>query len=102
MRILRRLGPVAVAAVLAIALMAPTASLAQDAPIAAGVAVGAFHWGPSPPFYPYYHFGEYGVPVGWPSPWGAGPLWGPYADGCHRETVRTGHHWRHVRVCDQF
>jgi hypothetical protein len=102
MSILKRLGPGALAAVLAVALTAPTGAQAQDGRIAAGVTVGAFHWGPSPPFYPYYHFGKYGVPVGWPSPWGPGPFWGPYEYGCHREAVRTGHHWRHVHVCDQF
>src|SRR5262249_4772482 len=101
MSIVNRLGSVAVAAVLAIGLTAPTGAQAQDGRIAAGVTVGAFRWGPSPPFYPYYHFGEYGVPVGWSGPfWGPGPVPEAYEYGCHIESVRTGHHWRRVRVCD--
>jgi hypothetical protein len=101
MSIVNRLGPVTVAALLAVGLTAPTGAQAQDGRIAAGVAVGAFRWGPSPPFYPYYHFGDYGVPVGWSGPfWGPGPAFGPYEYGCHLESVRTGHHWRRVRVCD--
>ena len=97
MSIVNRRSTVAIAAVLAIGLMTPIGAQAQDGRIAAGVTVGAFHWGPSPPFYPYYHYGYYGVPVGWP-----GPFWGPYEYGCHREAVRTGHHWRHLRVCDRL
>jgi hypothetical protein len=101
MSIVNRMGTVAVAAVLAIGFTAPTGARAQDGRIAAGVTVGAFHWGPSPPFYPYYHFGYYGVPVGWSGPiWSPAPVPAPYAYGCHLESVRTGHHWRHVRVCD--
>jgi hypothetical protein len=95
MSIVKRLGTVAVAAVLAVVLMAPTGAQAWNGRIADGEAVGAFSWGPSPPYYPYYHFGSYGVPVGWHVPFA-----GPGVYGCHREEVWTGHHWRRVRVCD--
>jgi hypothetical protein len=99
MSILKRLGPVAVATVLAIALMAPTGAEARNGRIAAGAVVDApvgwGDWGPSPPYYPYYHYGYYGVPVG-----GPGPLWGPYEASCYRQPVSTGRHWRRVRVCD--
>ena len=99
MSLVKRLGMVAVAAVLAIALMAPTGAQARNGRIAAGAvveeAVGGFSWGPSPPYYPYYHFGNYGVPVGW-----HGLFWVPHDYGCHREEVWTGRHWRRVRVCD--
>ncbi len=84
MSIVKRLGTVAVAAVLAIALMAPTGAQARNGRIAAGVVD-----------YPYYHYGYYGVPV-----WGPGPFWGPYEYGCYRQAVWTGRHWRRVRVCD--
>jgi hypothetical protein len=106
MTIVERLGGVAVAAVLAIALVAPTAQ-ARNGRTAAGVggefadgavigaAVSGGFWGPSPPYYPHYHYGYYGVPV-----WGSGPVWGPYEYGCYRQTVRTGRHWRRVPVCD--
>jgi hypothetical protein len=101
MDIVKRLRTVTVAAVLATGLMGATAVQAHDDRIDAGVAVGAFHWGPSPPYYPYYHYGDYGVPVGWPGPfWEPGPVWGSDDYGCHRETIRTGHHRRHVRVCE--
>jgi hypothetical protein len=101
MSVLKRLNVVAVAAVLAIAMIAPAVAQAQDERIAAGVTVGAFHWGPSPPYYPYYHYGYYGVPVGWPGPfWGPDPVFGPYEYGCHRETVWNGRHRHPVRVCD--
>jgi hypothetical protein len=96
MSIVKRLGTVAVAAVLAIALMAPTGAQARNGRIAAGgEAVGGVFWGPSPPYYPYYHFGYYGVPV-----WGPGPFWGPYEYGCYRQAVSTDRHGRRVRVCD--
>ena len=99
MSIVKRLGTVAVAAVLAIALMAPTGAQARNGRIAAvGVvdeAVSGGFWGPSPPYYPYYHYGYYGVPV-----WGTGPFWGPYEYGCYRRAVWTNRHWRRVRVCD--
>jgi hypothetical protein len=101
MSIVKRLGTVAVAAVLAIALMPPTGAEARNGRIAADadavvdVAVGGVLWGPSPPYYPYYHYGEYGIPVGWP-----GPVWGPYEYGCYPKAVWTGRHWRRVRVCD--
>ncbi len=99
MSIVKRLGTVAVAAVLAIALMAPTGAQARNGRIAAGAVIGAAvsggYWGPSPPYYPYYHYGYYGVPV-----WGPGPFWGPYEYGCYRQAVWTGRHWRRVRVCD--
>jgi hypothetical protein len=103
MSIVKRMGTVAVGAVLAIALMAPTGARARNVRIADGVAAdavvgaadnGAF-WGPSPPYYPHYHYGYYGVPV-----WGSGPFWGPYESGCYRQAVWTGRHWRRVRVCD--
>jgi hypothetical protein len=75
MSIVKRPGAVAVAAVLAIALMAPTGAQARNGRIAAGgavgEAVGGVVWGPSPPYYPYYHFGYYGVPV-----WGGRPVLG--------------------------
>jgi hypothetical protein len=90
---------IAVAAVLAIALMAPSGAQARNGRIVAGAvveeAVGGFSWGPSPPYYPYYHFGTYGVPVGW-----HGSVLAPYESSCHRETVWTGRHWRRVQVCD--
>jgi hypothetical protein len=58
MSIVKRLGTVAVAAGLAIALMAPTGAQARNGRIAAGgvvgEAVGGVFWGPSPPYYPYY------------------------------------------------
>jgi hypothetical protein len=104
MSILKRL---AVVAVLATAMMAPGGAQAGNGRIAAGVdsgfaadaVVGApinvGFWGPSPPYYPYYHFGHYGVPV-----WGPGPFWGPYEYDCHDQVVWTGRHRRHVRVCD--
>jgi len=100
MSLVKRLGAVAVAAGLAIALMAPSGAQAGHGRMAEGVvvgeAVGGFSWGPSPPYYPYYHFGQYGVPVGW-----HGPFWAPHDyGGCHREEVWTGRHWRRVRVCD--
>jgi len=99
MNIVKPMGTVAVAAVLAIALMAPTGAEARNGRIAAGAvveeAVGWGNWGPSPPYYPYYHYGYYGIPVGSP-----GPIFGAYEYGCHPETVRTGRHWRRVRVCD--
>jgi hypothetical protein len=98
MRIVKRLGAVAVAAALAIALMAPTGAQARNGRIAAGggdAGDGWGSWGPSPPYYPYYHFGYYGVPV-----WGSVPFWGPYESGCYRQAVSTGRHWRRVRVCD--
>ena len=100
MSIVKRLGTVAVAAVLAIALMAPTGAQARNGRIAAGgfaagAAVSGGYWGPSPPYYPYYHYGYYGVPV-----WGPGPFWGPYEHGCYRQAVWTGRHWRRVPVCD--
>jgi len=99
MRIVKRLGMVAVAAGLAIVLTASTGAQARNGRIAEGVIVGeavnGVLWGPSPPYYPYYHYGYYGVPVGW-----SGPLWGSYESGCHRETIWTGRHWRRVRVCD--
>ena len=101
MSLVKRLDSAAVAALLAIAMIVPSGAQAQDERIAASVTVGAFHYGPSPPFYPYYHFGYYGVPVGWFGPfWEPAPLAGPYEYGCHLESVRTGHHWRRVRVCD--
>src|SRR6202171_6264509 len=96
MRIVKRPGTVAVAAVLAIALMAPTGAQARNGRI--GVvdeAVSGVFWGPSPPYYPYYHFGYYGVPV-----WGPGPFRGPYEYGCYRQAVWTGRDWRRVCVCD--
>jgi hypothetical protein len=107
MGIVKRLGTVAVAAVLAFMLMVPSGAQARNGRVAAGVdggpadaavvgvAVGGVHWGPSPPYYPYYHFGYYGVPVGWP-----GPFWEPYDGGCYRHAVSTGHHRRYVEVCD--
>jgi hypothetical protein len=107
MSFVRRVGSVAAAAVLAIVLTASTAAQARNGRIAAGVddgfadgavvgvAVGGFHWGPSPPYYPYYHYGYYGVPVGWP-----GPFWGPYEYGCDRQAAWTGRHRRHGSVCD--
>jgi hypothetical protein len=99
MGIVKRLGAVGVAAGLAIALMAPTGALARNGRIAAdaveGETIGGISWGPSPPYYPYYHFGTYGVPVGWP-----GPFSEPYGYGCYRQAVWTGRHWRRVRVCD--
>jgi hypothetical protein len=107
MSIVKRLGTVAVAAVLAIVLMAPTGAQARNGRIAAdvvggveagavvGAAVNGGFWGPSPPYYPYYHYGHYGVPI-----WGSGPFWGPYEYGCYRQAVWTGRHWHRVRVCD--
>ena len=99
MSLVKRLGTVAVAVVLAMVLMAPTGAQARNGRIVEGAVVGeevgGFSWGPSPPYYPYYHFGSYGVPIGW-----HGPLLAPYEYGCHRETVWTGRHWRRVRVCD--
>ena len=97
MSIVKRRGTVAVAAVLAIALMAPTGAQARNGRIAAGggAAVSGVFWGPSPPYYPYYHYGYYGVPV-----WGPGPFRGPYEYGCYRQAVSTDRHWRRVRVCD--
>jgi len=99
MSIVKQLGTVAVGAVLAIALMAPTGAQARHARIAAGVVEDAagsgIIWGPSPPYYPYYHYGVYGVPVGWP-----GPFSGPYEYGCYHQAVWTGRHWRRMRVCD--
>jgi hypothetical protein len=94
MRIVKRLGTVAVTAVLAIALMAPSGAQAGNGGIAGGAAVSWGSWGPSPPYYPYYHYGYYGVPV-----WGSGPFWGPYESGCYRQAVWTGRHWRRARVC---
>jgi hypothetical protein len=104
MSIVKQLGTVAVAAVLAIALIAPTGAQARNGRIVVGgvaadavvgAAVGGGFWGPSPPYYPYYHYGYYGVPV-----WGHGPFWGPYEYGCYRQAVWTGRHLRRVRVCD--
>ncbi len=103
MSIVKRLGTVVVAAVLATALMAPTDAQARNGRIAAGVvggfaagaAVSGVNWGPSPPYYPYYHYGYYGVPV-----WGPGSISGPYEYGCYRQAVWTGRHWRRVGVCD--
>ena len=98
MSIVKRLDTVAVAAVLAIALLAPTDAEARNGRIAAGVdgaADGWGSWGPSPPYYPYYHFGYYGVPVG-----GAGPFWGPYEYGCYRQAAWTGRHSRRAPACD--
>jgi hypothetical protein len=91
MSIVKRLGTVVVAAVLATALMAPTGAQARNGRIV----VGGVYWGPSPPYYPYYHYGYYGVPVG-----GPGPFWRSYEYGCYRQAVWTGRHWRRVRVCD--
>jgi len=89
----------AVAAVLALALMVPGGAEARNGWIAEGAIVGepagGFSWGPSPPYYPYYHFGQYGIPVGWSAAFRERPAY-----GCHREEVWTGRHWRHVRVCD--
>ncbi len=107
MSIVKRLGIVAVAAVLATTLTAPTGAQARNGRIATGVvdgfaegavvgaAVSGGFWGPSPPYYPYYHYGHYGVPV-----WGPGPFLGPYEDGCYGRAVWTGRHWRRARVCD--
>jgi len=99
MRLGTRPGTVAAVAALAIAVMASSGAQARNGRIVADAvveeAVGGFSWGPSPPYYPYYHFGSYGVPVGW-----HGPIVAPYDYGCHRETVWTGRHWRRVRVCD--
>jgi hypothetical protein len=103
MSIVKRLGTVALATALAIALMAPTGAQARDGRVADGVvegfadvaAVSGGFWGPSPPYYPYYHYGHYGVPV-----WGSGPFWEPYEYSCYRQTVWTGRHRRHVHVCD--
>jgi hypothetical protein len=99
MSLVKRLGTVAVAVVLAMVLMAPSGAQARNGRIVEGAVVGeevgGFSWGPSPPYYPYYHFGSYGVPIGW-----HGPLLAPYEYDCHRETVWTGRHWRRVRVCD--
>jgi hypothetical protein len=99
MSIVKRSGIVAVAAALALAWMAPTGAQAGNGRIAAdaadGVAASAVFWGPSPPYYPHYHYGYYGVPV-----WGPGPFWGPHEYDCHPQSVWTGGHWRRVRVCD--
>jgi hypothetical protein len=107
MSIVKRLGTAASAAVLATALMAPTGAQARKDRIADGVVGGVVDdavvgapdggsfWGPSPPYYPHYHYGHYGVPV-----WGSGPFWEPYDYGCYRQTVWTGRHWRRVHVCD--
>jgi len=99
MSIVKQLGQVAVAAVLAIGLMGPGSAEARSARIAEDVVAGGpdsgMIWGPSPPLYPYYHFGQYGVPVGWHVPFA-----GPGVYGCHHEEVWTGRRWRRVRVCD--
>jgi len=99
MSLVKRVGTGAAAAVVAIALLAPTGAKARHDRIAEGAVVGeevgGFSWGPSPPYYPYYHFGAYGVPVGWHVPFA-----GPGVYGCHREDVWTGRRWRRVRVCD--
>jgi hypothetical protein len=94
MNVVKRLGTVAVAAGLAMALMAPSCAQARNGRTP-GFAVDAVQWGPAPPFYPYYHFGYYGVPV-----WDVGPLWEPYDDGCYRQAAWTSRHRRHARVCD--
>jgi hypothetical protein len=99
MSIVKQLGQVAVAAVLAIGLMGPGSAEARSARIAEDVVAvepaGGIIFGPSPPLYPYYHFGQYGVPVGWHVPFA-----GPGVYGCHHEEVWTGRRWRRVRVCD--
>ncbi len=99
MSIVNRLSTVAVAAVLAMALMTPTGAQARNGRIAEGGVVGepigVVSWGPSPPYYPYYHFGYYGVPVGW-----TGPSWGVSESGCDRREVWTGRHWRRALFCD--
>ena len=100
MSILKGLGSVAVAA-LAIALMTPSAAQAQDGWMAPRLVVpdNGIVWGPSPPLYPYYHYGYYGVPVGWSVPaWGPEPSWGLHAYGC--EAARPGRHGRRAHVCD--
>ena len=99
MTLVKRTGTVAAAVVLAIVVMAQTGVEARNGRIAEDVVVGESSggtiWGPSPPLYPYYHFGQYGVPVGW-----HGALRELREPGCHREEVWTGRHWRRVRVCD--
>ena len=94
MAIVKRLGTVAATAALAIVLVAPTGAWAGTGVVDGYATGGAISWGPSPPYYPHYHFGHYGIPV-----WGAGPFWEP-ENGCYRQTVWTGRHWRHARVCD--
>jgi len=99
MRIVKQLGPVAVAAILAIGLMGPGGAEARNGRFAEEVVVGessgGIIFGPSPPLYPYYHFGQYGIPVGW-----HGLVRELREPGCHREEIWTGRHWRRVRVCD--
>jgi hypothetical protein len=101
-QIAKRIGGLAIAAVIATALLAPTRAEARGGRFAggalAGFAAGALFgaaiggWGP----YPYY----YGYParVYFPAPY-----YGPYAyygyGGCGVRAVWTGRHWRHVRVC---
>jgi hypothetical protein len=105
MSIVKGLTTVAVAA-LAIASMTPSGARAQDGRIAPRIAaapVGGMVWGPSPPLYPYYHYGYYGVPVGWSVPaWGPEPFWGPEEYGCDPQAVRPGRHGRRTRGCERF
>ncbi|MGJ5141731.1 hypothetical protein ACQR1V_27365 [Bradyrhizobium oligotrophicum] len=104
----KKIGTVATAAVLTLALLAPTGADARNGRVAAGIvgglAAGALfgaalsggYWGP----YPYY---------GYPGPvyydplapyWGSGPFWGPYGYGdCHVRAVRHRRHVHYVRVC---
>jgi hypothetical protein len=104
MTLAKRIGGVAIAALIAIASLVPTSADARGgrfaagafAGFAAGALVGAAigGWGP----YPYY-YGYYPAPVYYPP----GPYYGPFGDygygGCGIRTVWTGRHWRHVRVC---
>ena len=104
MRIAKRIGGLAIGALIATASLAPTSADARGGRVAAGAfagfaagalfgaAIGGGYWGP----YPYYY---YPAPVYYPP----SPYYGPYAyygyGRCGLRTVWTGRHWRQVRVC---
>lgn len=109
MSVVKRIGSVAIVAVIAMALMVPTGAEARNGRIAAGIfgglaagalfgaAVGGGYWGP----YPYY---AYPAPVYYypPGPyWGPGPFWGAYGyyGDCYRRAVWHRRHVHYVRVC---
>ena len=100
----KRIGGLAIAALILTASLAPTSADARGGRFVAGAfagfAAGALFgaaigggWGP----YPYY-YGYYPAPAYPPAPY-----YGPYAyygyGGCYPHAVWTGRHWRHVRVC---
>jgi hypothetical protein len=107
MRTAKRIGGLAIAALIATASLAPTSADARGGRVAAGAfagfaagalfgaAIGGGYWAPHPYYYGYYPASVYYYP---PTPY-----YGPYAyygyGGCGLRMVWTGRQWRHVRVC---